>query len=191
MTSAPAAAARLAPLVFAAVVLQVSTVAQIRLLGGGVDLAPLLVGAVALYAGSVSGAVTGFSAGLLLDLALGRELGLSSLVLTAVGYAVGRYRDLHDPGHALIPVPVGAAATAGYAAGLALVNFLLEIEASVSVLVVRELFVTVLLNGLLALGVFPLVRRVLRPVLVTDPSYRRPRPRLGESGSIRSSRVRT
>ncbi|MDQ4130706.1 MAG: hypothetical protein M3133_06940, partial [Actinomycetota bacterium] len=122
-----------------------------------------------------------FSAGLALDLALGRELGLTSLVLTAVGYAVGRYRDMRDPGHALVPIPVGAAATAGYAVGLALVTLLLEVEASVSVLIIREIVVTVLLSALVAPLVFLLVRRVLRPVLLSDPFPRRPRRRLRDS----------
>ena len=57
----------------------------------------LLVGAVALYAGSIPGAAVGFSAGLLLDLAVGGDLGSSSLVLTSIGYAIGRYREVRDP----------------------------------------------------------------------------------------------
>ncbi len=184
MTASWGVLARLGALALAAVVLQVSTLADVRLLGGGVDLVPLLVGAVALYAGGVWGASTGFSAGLLLDLALGRVLGLSSLVLTAVGYAIGRYRDLRDPGHALIPIPVGAAATAGYGAGLALVNLLLEIDATVSALVIRDLVVTVLLNAVLALLVFAIVRRVLRPVLLSDALNRRTARRVRRSDRI-------
>ena len=35
-------------------------------------------------------------------------MGLSSLVLTAVGYGVGRFRELRDPSHGLLPIPVGA-----------------------------------------------------------------------------------
>ena len=68
----------------------------------------LTVAAVAYYAGSVSGCATGFAAGFLLDLASGATMGASSLVLTAVGYGVGRFRELRDPSHGLMPAPVGA-----------------------------------------------------------------------------------
>ena len=46
---------------------------------------------------------------------------------------------------------------------------MLQIEASVSALVIRDMIVTTLLNALIALPVFVLVRRVLRPVLAVDP----------------------
>ena len=65
----------------------------------------LVVAAVAYYAGSVAGAATGFAAGFLLDLLTGATMGASSLVLTAVGYGVGRFREVRDPSHGLLPVP--------------------------------------------------------------------------------------
>src|SRR4051794_4788900 len=142
------------------------------LLGGTIDLIPLFVAAVAIYAGSISGAIVGFSTGILLDLAIGQTLGMSSLVLTALGYGVGRYRDLRDPAHGLLPIPVAAAATAGYLAAVAAVSFMLEIEATVSLLVLREAIIEVLLNVAIALPFFALVRRVLRPVLAVDPLQR-------------------
>jgi hypothetical protein len=49
---------------------------------------------------------------------------------------------------------------------------MLEIQASVSLLVLREAIITVLLNVALALPLFALVRRVLRPVLAVDPLQR-------------------
>src|SRR4051812_19732467 len=143
-----------------------------RLLGGTIDLLPLAVGAVGIYAGSVPGAIFGFCTGLLVDLLIGQTLGASALVLTAVGYGVGRYRDMRDPAHGLMPIPVAAAATAGYLTAVAAVSFMLEIEASVSVLVLREAVITVLLNVALALPFFALVRRILRPVLAVDPLHR-------------------
>ena len=36
-------------------------------------------------------------------------MGVSSLVLTAVGYGVGRFREIRDPSHGLLPMAVGAA----------------------------------------------------------------------------------
>ena len=93
---------------------------------------PLAVAGVAIYAGSVSGAAMGFATGVLLDLAVGGTMGVSSLVLTAVGYAVGRYREVRDPAHGLMPIPVGAAATLGWLATFAAVSFMLDVGASVS-----------------------------------------------------------
>src|SRR4051794_27730422 len=157
------------------------------LLGGTVDLIPIFVAAVAIYAGSISGAIVGFSTGIVLDMAIGQTLGMSSLVLTALGYGVGRYRDLRDPSHGLLPIPVAAAATTGYLAAIAAVSFMLELEASVSVLVLREAVITVLLNVAISLPFFALIRRVLRPVLAVDPLQRMRRRSAGEptpSGAI-------
>jgi rod shape-determining protein MreD len=168
----PGAFVRTGLLVLLTVVLQLSGFSQMRILGGYIDLIPLVVAAVAIYAGSVTGSIVGFCVGLLVDLALGQNLGATSLVLTALGYGVGRYRDLRDPAHGLLPIPVAAAATFGYVLAVAAVSFMLEIGASVSTLVLREALITVLLNVAMALPFFALVRRVLRPVLAVDPAAR-------------------
>ena len=172
MTLVPATFVRTGLLVLLAVIAQLSGFAQMEILGGYIDLIPLVVGAVAIYSGSVPGAIVGFCTGLLIDLALGQNLGATSLVLTALGYGVGRYRDLRDPAHGLMPIPVAAAATVGYLLAVAAVSFMLEIGASVSGLIVREAIITVLLNVAIALPFFALVRRVLRPVLIVDPAAR-------------------
>jgi rod shape-determining protein MreD len=173
----PGTVLRLALLSLAAVVLQISGVVSLRLLGGNADVLPLLVASVGLLAGSISGAVAGFIVGLLVDLALGLNLGGSSLVLIGVGYGVGRFRELRDPSNTLTPIPVGAAATAGYVVGIAAVSFMLSVEAPVSILLLRDMVITIILNALLALPVFAIVRRALRPVLVADPFERRRRER--------------
>jgi rod shape-determining protein MreD len=165
----PGALLRVGLLLLLAVVLQLSALSQIGIVGGQADVVVLVVAAVAYYAGSVSGCATGFAAGFLLDLATGATMGASSLVLTAVGYGVGRYRELRDPSHGLLPIPVGAAATAGWVVAFAAVSFMLDVGARVSPLVFRDMVVTVLLNALLALPVFAGCRRVLRPSLRVDP----------------------
>ena len=172
MRLVPAAVIRTGLLLLLVVVLQISGFSQMRILGGYIDLIPLVVGAVAIYAGSIAGSIVGFCTGLLVDLALGENLGATSLVLTALGYGVGRYRDLRDPAHGLLPIPVAAASTFGYLAALAAVSFMLDIGTSVSALVLRETIITVLLNVAFALPFFALVRRVLRPVLAVDPAVR-------------------
>jgi rod shape-determining protein MreD len=177
VTATPGAFVRVGLLLLLAVVLQLSVVGQIPILGGYADLVPLAVAGVAYYAGSVSGAATGFAAGVLLDLATGATMGASSLVLTAVGYGVGRFREVRDPAHGLLPIPVGAAATLGWVTAFAAVSFMLDISATVSPLVIRDMLVTTLLNALLAPPVFALWRRVLRPSLAVDPFELRRRRR--------------
>ena len=168
-----------------AVLVQLSVVSQIHALGASADLVPLLVAAVALCGGSVAGAATGFATGLLLDLALGTNLGASSLVLAPVGYGVGRYREVRDPAHELAAIPIAAAATAVYLLGLAAVNFMLDVGAQVSPVIIRDTLVTVALNAVIALPAFALVRRALRGVLLVDPvERRRRRARPGEAGPI-------
>jgi rod shape-determining protein MreD len=185
MRTTPSAFLRCGALALAAVILQVSGLGSGRVLGAYVDLVPLVVAAVAIYAGSISGAAMGFATGLLLDLLVGQTMGASSLVLTAVGYGVGRYREVRDPAHGLMPIPVGAAATFGWVVAYAAVSFMLDVGASVSWLVVREMVATTLIGAVLALPVFAICRRVLRPVLLVDPlDLRRRRRAPIESGPI-------
>jgi rod shape-determining protein MreD len=181
----PGAIARLVVLMILTVVIQVSGLESITLLGGTIDLIPLVVGAVALWGGSIAGAAVGFSCGLLLDLIVGQDVGASSLVLTAVGYFVGRYGEVNEPANALLPIPVGAATTAAYLIGTTIVSLMLSFDASLSVLAFRDMFLTLFLNTLVALPVFALVRRILRPVLKRDPlDRRRKRATAIESGPI-------
>jgi rod shape-determining protein MreD len=143
------------------------------------------VAAVAYYGGSVSGSAAGFTAGFLLDLLTGATMGASSLVLTAVGYGVGRFREVRDPSHGLMPIPVGAAATAAWVTAFAAVSLMLDIGARVSPLVLRDMVVTVLLSALLALPVFTGSRKLLRPVLAVDPlEVRRRRRPPRETGPL-------
>jgi rod shape-determining protein MreD len=182
---APAAFLRVGLILLFAVVIQLSGFGDVRVLGAQPNLVPLAVAAVALYGGSVSGAATGFAAGLLLDLAVGQELGSSSLVLTPVGYAVGRYREIRDPAHELTAIPVAVAATIGYSAAFAAVSFMLEIGATVNAVVFRDMVATAILNAIVALPVFSICRRLLRPSLRVDPTaHRKRRKSPRESGPL-------
>jgi rod shape-determining protein MreD len=165
----PGAFIRVGVLLLLAVVLQLSGLSQLGILGGHIDLVVLAVAAVAFYGGSVAGCATGFSAGFLLDLLSGATMGVSSLVLTAVGYGVGRFREVRDPSHGLLPLAVAAAATGGFMVAFAAVSFMLDVGASVSPLIIRDAIVTTLLNVLLALPVFAGVRKLIRPALRVDP----------------------
>ncbi len=166
---------RLALLAFVTVVVQVAGVSQISIFGVSADLTPLLVMSVGLLCGSLLGAVTGFGVGLLVDLLLVQTLGVTSLLYIAIGYWSGRLRELRDPAHGLVPLVVGAAATAFAGLGMTLIQFLLGVEAPVSFLLLQQLFVTVLVNALLSLPMYALVRRIVRGALPMDPRRRRRR----------------
>jgi rod shape-determining protein MreD len=168
---------RVGALLLVAVIVQVSALSQLNVLGGHPDLVVLAVAGIAYYGGSVSGTAAGFAAGLLLDLLTGATMGASSLVLTAVGYGVGRFREVRDPSHGLLPIAVGAVATAAWVVAFAAVSLMLDIGARVSPLVIREMIITVLLNALLALPVFTGCRKLLRPSLAVDPLELRRRRR--------------
>jgi rod shape-determining protein MreD len=185
MILSPGAFLRVGGLLLVAVILQVSALNQLPIFDGYADIVVLVVAAVAYYGGSVAGSATGFSAGLLLDLLTGTTMGASSLVLTAVGYGVGRFREVRDPSHGLLPVAVGTLATAAWVVAFAAVALMLDIGARVSPLVLRDMIMTILLNALLALPVFTGCRKLLRPALAVDPlELRRRRRPPREAGPI-------
>ena len=175
MTPTGPAIARLVALGLVGSILQLTAVAQFTVFGVPADLSPLLVASVGFLCGSVPGAVFGFALGLFVDTALLQTLGVNSLVFTAVGYGAGRIRELRDPAHALAPVAIGAAATAVATIGFSLLQFLLGVEAPVSLLLVRQILMTIVLNTLLALPVYAICRRVMGPFLPDDPRRRRRR----------------
>jgi rod shape-determining protein MreD len=170
---------RIALLVLVTVVLQLAVVTQITLLDADPDLFPLVVLSVGLLAGPIPGATTGFLLGLVADMALLQTLGVSSLLLIAVGYLAGRYRELRDASHKLVPVIVAAIGTLLYAASFALTQFLLGVESPVSPLVIREAIVGTVLNMLIAMPVYAAVRFLLRSDLIDDL---RPRRRASAAG---------
>jgi rod shape-determining protein MreD len=175
VTFSPQAAGRLALLGLLGGIFQLTTVSQISIFGVPADLSPLLVASVGFLCGSISGAVFGFCLGLFVDTALLQTLGVNSLVFTAIGYGAGRVRELRDPAHTLAPVLVGAVATAIAAVGFSLLQFLLGVEAPVSLQLLRQILMTIVLNTLLALPVYAICRRVLLPYLPDDPRRRRRR----------------
>jgi rod shape-determining protein MreD len=166
---------RLVLLAFVTVVIQQAGVSQISIFGVNADLTPLVVMSVGLLAGSLMGAVMGFGTGLLVDLVLVQTLGVTSLLYIAIGYWSGRLRELRDPSHGLVPVALGAAATAVAGIGMAMIQFLLGVDSPVSLLLFQQIFITVLVNSLIALPVYAAVRRIIQPALPDDPRRRRRR----------------
>jgi len=170
----PGTVLRLAALVLTGVVLQLSAVSEVTILGSNADLTPLIPLSVGLLAGSIPGAVVGFFTGLVFDMALVQTLGVTSLLLTGLGYLAGRYRELRDTSNALLVPAAGAIGTLAYAIALSIIQFLLGLDSSVSSLVVRDIFVNVVLNTAIAVPVFAGVRALIR---VTLSDHYRPRRR--------------
>ena len=167
--------ARLAALVIVGVVVQTTAVSQLPIAGANADLSPLLVMAVGLLCGSLAGGCFGFGVGLFFDIVALQTLGVSSLVLLGVGYGAGRLREARDPEGTLVPLAVGAAATLTFALGFALMQFLLGADAPVSWALLRQTLATLVVNTLIAVPVFAVVRRALHASLPDDPRRRRRR----------------
>ncbi len=166
---------RIALVAFVAVLVQETAIAKITIFGISADITPLVVMSVGLLCGSLSGAIAGFAIGLLVDMALVQTLGITSLLYLVIGYASGRLRELRDPSHGLVPLALGAAATGVAGIGMAVIQFLLGADTAVSWLLLQQIFMTMLVNTLIVLPVYEIVRRALWPTLPTDPRRRRRR----------------
>ena len=166
---------RIALLSLFAVLVQETVISKISIFGVDADITPLVVMSIGLLAGSMPGAIAGFAIGLLVDLSLVQTLGVTSLLYIPIGYWCGRLRELRDPAHGLVPLALGAAATAAAGIGMAVIQFLLGVDAPVSLLLLQQIFMTVLVNTLIALPVYEIVRRVLWPAIPADPRRRRRR----------------
>ena len=154
--------AKAAALFFVVAILQVTIVASIGILGGSPDLVLVILVAVALANGSIFGAVSGFWAGLVLDVAQLGTLGFTSLLLTLAGFWIGRYGETTGRDRAHAPLLSVAVVTVLYSVGSLILHYLLREPASASV-ALHVLPGTVLLNLLLAFPVFAIVRRLFQP----------------------------
>jgi rod shape-determining protein MreD len=161
--------ARLVAIVVGGVILQLSFFSQVALFHVSPDLLPALVVALGLLGGTLTGAVCGFSVGLLLNCLLIAPLGGSSLVLLATGYLAGLFRERFEIHSALVPPLLCLGLTVFAQLGYGAVELMLGIDAPISLLVVRD----ILLKGVFAFfggwAVYLGVRRALRPALVEEP----------------------
>jgi rod shape-determining protein MreD len=151
---------RIAVVVFLAAVTQVSSFSSLRVFGAAPDV--LLVGlvSVALLRGALAGAVAGFAAGLIVDVATLGTLGVTSLLLTVAGYWAGRYGETTGRGRPQGPAIAACAITAGVGVAAYGLQFMLGETVSA-----RDHLLPVLpavaWSALLAYPVYRLVRRVV------------------------------
>ena len=157
-------------------IVQITFVSQLQIAGGTADLAPLAVASIGLLCGGLAGACFGFGLGLFLDVSLLQTLGVTSLILVGIGYFAGRVREGADPEGTFVPLIAGAAATVTMSVSYSIIQFLLDVSAPVSGVLLRQLLATLILNTLLALPVYAIARRWLSKSLPQEPRRRRRQP---------------
>jgi rod shape-determining protein MreD len=150
------------PLVtIAALVLQASLFAELRVFGVAADLMLLLAVVAGIVGGPERGAIVGFVAGITFDLLLSTPFGMSALAYTLVGYAVGLAQSTVLKSSRWIPILTAAA---GSAAGVFVYVLVAAAVGQTSLLEGRALTVAGVvgvLNGLISLAMIPAMRWAL------------------------------
>ena len=154
--------ARLAVVLLVTVLLQTAVAPHLRLLGAYPDFALIAVVCVALISGAETGAVFGFLTGILTAIALMEPFGLSAFVFVLVGYFAGRYAETADLSTSFAPLLSVFASTLLANVLFAMAQFLLAREVPLGFFVGRVLIPSLILNSLLAVPVYLLVRLWLR-----------------------------
>lgn len=150
-------------LIMVSVVIEVTVLAPLDFPGATPSLVLVMVAAIAFAFGPVTGSASGFAAGILLDLAppATGTLGISALILTLVGYALGRVFDSDTRPVVLTTVLTAGAAAIAIVAGAALGGLLGNpriIWSDVPVMVLTG----ALYAAILALPIVPVVKRLSR-----------------------------
>jgi rod shape-determining protein MreD len=145
----------LAAVVVVAVLLETTVFGELRLAGVRPDLLVLAVVAVAMASDATTGAAFGFVAGLVADLLFDLPVGVSALVYTATGFAVGTVRVYVTSHRPLVHLVLAGAASlaSAWCCGLLLRVFDLSTWAAV----VRAGPLVAVFNLLLTPFVYPVV----------------------------------
>jgi rod shape-determining protein MreD len=173
----PKILARLAAVLIVGVLLQVTFFSRVALFHVSPDVMPALIASLGLLGGSMTGAVSGFSAGILLDCLLIAPLGGGSLVLMATGYLAGLFRERFVIQSSLLAPLMCAVLTLFAELGFGAVELMLGLDTTVSTLVIRDMLIKSVFAFFLGWAIFLGLRRLLRPALVEEPvvqSRRRP-----------------
>ena len=174
MILTPKILARLVAIVVLGVVLQLSFFSQVAVFHVSPDVLPALVVSLGLLGGTMTGAVSGFSVGFLLDCLLVAPLGGGSLVLLATGYLAGLFRERFEIRSRLVPPLLCMALTLFAELGFGAVELMLGAETNVSPLIVSDLLLKSVFAFFLGWPIYLGLRRLLRPALVEEHALRRP-----------------
>jgi rod shape-determining protein MreD len=168
MILTPGIIGRLVALGIFTAIAQVVCFSKMDVFGSSPDVVALVVLSLGVLGGSLTGAVAGFSIGLLIDCLLLETLGGFALALLSVGYVAGRYREtVGYPTRGAVPL-LGAALTLLAAVVIAAIEIGTGIDAKVSFIVVRDAAIKSLIGVVLAIPVLWTVRLVVRSALVDE-----------------------
>jgi rod shape-determining protein MreD len=171
----PKITARLVIVGLLGVLLQLTFFSQVELFHVAPDVLPALVVSFGLLGGTMTGAVSGFAIGFLLDCLLIQPIGGASLVLIAVGYAAGVFRERFEIHSRLVAPLMCAVLTFLAELGFGAVEAMFGIHTDVSVLVVRDMLIKSLFAFFLGWAIYVGLRRLVRPALVDEATVRRTR----------------
>ena len=152
-----------AVIVFLAAIVQVSIFSSVDALGGTADILLVALVVVALARGAVAGAALGFAAGVVVDTATISTLGTTSLLLTLVGYWVGRYGETTGRERRHAPFLAVLVVTVLYAVGGFLLQVVLGEPTSARVVFLDATPPELLWNLVTLVPVAFVVRRLVRP----------------------------
>jgi rod shape-determining protein MreD len=164
---------RIVAIAILGVLLQLCFFSRVTLFHTSPDMLPALVVALGLLGGSMTGAVSGFSIGLLIDCLLVEPLGASSLVLLSTGYLAGLFRERFEIHSSLVPPLLCMGLTLFAELGFALVQVLLGVDAPVSPMIVRDILLKSIFAFFIGWPIYLGIRRLLRPALVEETKVRR------------------
>lgn len=172
---------RLVAIGLLAVILQLSFFSQVAVFHTSPDILPAVVVSLGLLGGTMTGAVSGFALGFLLDCLLVQPLGGGSLVLLAVGYLAGMFRERFEIHSPLVPPLLCMVLTLFAELGFGALALMLGVDSAVSTLVIRDLLIKSIFAFFLGWPIYLGLRRLLRPALVEEPIVR---PRSGRRPSV-------
>jgi rod shape-determining protein MreD len=150
----------LTAVILAALLLQTTVFADVRLLGARPELMYLVTIVFAMLEGPSSGAVAGFAGGMAQDFLLNQPKGITALALTLLGYSVGLLRQYIVSPSPLLPVVLVSVGTFVGVVFYGVVSFLLGQLATSWGYLFRVAALSGLYNGILTPIAYPLLRRL-------------------------------
>jgi rod shape-determining protein MreD len=169
-------ALRIGLVVVLVLLLQNAFFSRIEVLGAPFWILPAVVAIFGMLGGSMVGATLGFTIGFFADGLTDGPLGTACLVLMGIGYATGLYRERGEQPPVLAAAIIAGAATFIANAVLGLLTVLLGFDGYLSAAAVPDLLLQTVYAFLLAVPLFILIRRILRPALIDERAGSPARP---------------
>ncbi|MCB0869804.1 MAG: hypothetical protein KDB52_03140 [Solirubrobacterales bacterium] len=166
-------AARIIGLILLLAIFQVAFFSQVELLGSSMWILPACAAIFGLLGGSLIGATVGFTFGFLGDAMTDGPLGSSCLIFMAVGYLAGTYRERGDFVDRPTVLVACGLATLGANLMLGFYTVIVGFDSSLSPSLVPDLILQTFYGVLLAVPLYALIHRVLRPALIREPATSR------------------